>query len=49
MSKPVGVTSKAKDNSRKKHQQNAEFQKSKKLGRSKQRWVEATNTWEKVK
>lgn len=39
MTKPVGVVTKTKDNSRKKHRENEEFQKGKKLGRPKQVWV----------
>lgn len=39
MARPVGVAIKTKDNSRKKHRENEEFQKGKKLGRPKQVWV----------
>jgi hypothetical protein len=40
MAKPVGVvSSKTKDNSRKKHRENEEFNKGKKLDRPKQVWV----------
>lgn len=59
MAKPAGVTAKTKDNSRKKHRENEEFQKGKKLGRPKQLWVpeeplataageQPTGHWEKV-
>ena len=48
MARPIGIQSK-KDNSKKNYREHEEFNKGKKLGRPKQRWVEATNSWEKVK
>lgn len=60
MARPAGVTVKTKDNSRKKHQQHAEWTKAKPLGRPKQRWVldeplavsagkQPSGHWEKVR
>lgn len=40
MARPVGVTSKLKDNSKKKWRENTEWTQGKKIGRPKQRWVE---------
>jgi hypothetical protein len=39
--KPAGLVTKTKDNSRKKHRENAEWIKGKKIGRPKQQWVPA--------
>jgi hypothetical protein len=39
MARPVGVTAKVKDNSRKKFRKHDEWMEGKKIGRPKQRWV----------
>ena len=39
MARPVGVTSKVKDNSRKKFREHDEWIEGKKIGRPKQRWA----------
>ena len=48
MSKPEGLKSKLKDNSKKLHRNRAEWQLGKKLGRPAQQFNERTNTWAKV-
>jgi len=48
MSKPEGLKSKLKDNSKKLHRNRAEWQLGKKLGRPNQQFNERTNTWAKV-
>jgi hypothetical protein len=42
MAKPEGITKKTKDNSHKKPYEREQWQKGKRIGRPKQRWVEAT-------
>jgi hypothetical protein len=44
----VGLAAKKKDNSKKKYREREEWQKAKKLGRSKQEFVAETRTWKKV-
>jgi hypothetical protein len=39
MARPVGVTARVKDNSRKKFKEHDEWMEGKKIGRPKQRWV----------
>jgi hypothetical protein len=57
--KPAGMSTKTKDNSRKKYRENAEWSAGKKIGRKKQVWVpnvafvtnpqgEVAGRWEKV-
>lgn len=46
MTKPAGVVSKTKDNSRKKHREHAEWMAAKKIGRPKQIRIEGR--WEKA-
>jgi hypothetical protein len=48
MSKPVGIVTKTKDNSRKKFREHEEFNKGKKLGRPKQVFDPETKTWRKL-
>jgi len=49
MAKPEGILRKKKDNSKKNYRNAEDFAKGKKVGRPKQVWIEATNSWEKVK
>jgi hypothetical protein len=46
MTRPAGVTAKTKDNSKKKFREREEWQKGKKIGRPKQKYVDGR--WEKV-
>ena len=48
MSKPLGLKTTLKDNSRKKYRENSEWQTGKKIGRKKQVFNAYTKTWEKV-
>jgi hypothetical protein len=48
MARPVGVTQKTKDNSRKKFREHDEWMEAKKLGRPAQQFNAETNTWAKI-